>query len=119
MVSKQWLVAVAVAMFGTASLAAEYPDKKTERLWKAKCASCHGMDGKAQTDKGKEMKVRDMTTAEYQKKVTDEDIKKSMMEGVNRTKDGVKQEMDAYKDSLKPEQMDALTAYVRWVGEAK
>jgi cytochrome c6 len=119
MVGKKWVVAVTVAMFGTAALAAEYPDKKTERLWKSKCASCHGMDGKAQTDKGKEMKIRDMTSAEYQKKVTDEDIKKSMMEGTNRVKDGVKQEMDSYKDSLKPEQMDELAKYVRWVGQQK
>jgi len=28
-------------------------DPKTERLWKAKCASCHGIDGKGDTDQGK------------------------------------------------------------------
>ena len=92
------------------------PDKKTERLWKAKCASCHGMDGKAQTDKGKEMKVRDMTTPQYQKRLSDADLRKSMVEGINRTENGVKQEMDSYEDSLSPEQMDALGRYVRWVG---
>ena len=113
---KHWVVAGAVALFGTAALAADAPDKKTERLWKAKCASCHGMDGKGETDKGKEMKVRDMTTAEYQK-ISDADITKSMTDGINRTKDGVKQEMDSYKDSLKEEQMQALLNYTRWVAK--
>ena len=118
MSAKHWVVAAAVALFGTASLAADAPDKKTERLWKAKCASCHGMDGKGQTDKGKEMKVRDMTTPEYQK-ISDADIKKSMIDGINRTKDGVKQEMDSYKDSLKPEQIEEMVKYTRYVATMK
>lgn len=109
MKSGMWLV-IGLLVGGTA-FAGEV-DKKTERLWKAKCASCHGADGKAQTEKGKEMKVRDMSTAAYQKDVTDEKIKKALAEGVNTTKDGVKQEMDAYKD-LKPEQVDGLIAYIR------
>ena len=29
----------------------------------------------------------------------------------------VKQEMDGYKDSLQPDQIDALTAYVRSLGK--
>ena len=38
-------------------------DKKAERNWKAKCASCHGADGKGQTDQGKKLKVEDMSSA--------------------------------------------------------
>lgn len=110
MKSGMWLV-IGLLVGGTA-LAGEV-DKKTERTWKAKCASCHGADGKGQTEKGKQMKVSDMSTPAYQKKVTDEDIKKAINDGVNREKDGVKQEMDAYKDSLKPEQVDALVTYIR------
>ncbi len=48
------------------------PDKKVERLWKSKCGSCHGADGKAQTEKGKKMKMEDYTTAEWQKAKTDD-----------------------------------------------
>ena len=89
------------------------PDKKAERMWKAKCASCHGMDGKAATDQGKKAKVRDMTTPEYQK-ITDQQIKDALAKGVK--KDG--SEMEAYAD-LKPEQVDMLVNYVRWVGTKK
>jgi mono/diheme cytochrome c family protein len=86
-------------------------DKKTERLWKAQCASCHGQGGKADTGPGKAMKVQDMTTAEYQAK-TDDEFKKAIVNGVKTEKGGVKQEMDAYKD-LTPEQVDSLISLIR------
>jgi len=88
------------------------PDKKTERLWKSKCASCHGEDGKADTEKGKQMKVGDLTSAEAQKK-TDADFKKIINEGFKEEKGGVKKEMDPYQEELKPEQVDALVAFIR------
>lgn len=112
MSTKKWVVMLSVVLFGTAALA-QAPDKKTERLWKSKCSSCHGADGTADTKKGKEMKIRDMSTADYQAKLKDEDIRKSMVEGINRTEGGVKQEMESFEDTLKPEQLDALVAYVR------
>ncbi|HYV47885.1 MAG TPA: c-type cytochrome [Myxococcaceae bacterium] len=89
------------------------PDKKIERLWKSKCASCHGEDGKADTEKGKQMKIGDLTSADFQKKRTDEEMKKVINEGFKEEKGGVKKEMDPYKDELKPEQVDALVAYIR------
>jgi mono/diheme cytochrome c family protein len=98
---------------------ADAPDKKTERTWKAKCASCHGATGKGDTEQGQKQKVRDMTSAAFQKDVTDEAIKKSLLEGVKREHDGVKQEMESFKDTLKPEQMDALVKYVRALGGGK
>jgi cytochrome c6 len=88
------------------------PDKKTERLWKSKCASCHGEDGKGDTEKGKQMKTGDLTTAEAQKK-TDEELRKVINEGFKEEKGGVKKEMDPYKEELKPEQVDALIAFIR------
>src|SRR5512140_172314 len=89
------------------------PDKKAERMWKAKCASCHGMDGKAATDQGKKAGVRDMTTPEYQK-ITDQQIKDALAKGVKKDTGS----MEAYAD-LKPEQVDMLVNYVRWVGKKK
>ena len=112
MSTRKWIVMLSVVLFGGAVFA-QAPDKKTERLWKSKCSSCHGADGKADTKKGTEMKIRDMSTADYQAKLKDEDIKKSMLEGIDRTHDGVKQEMESFQDTLKPEQIDALVAYVR------
>src|SRR5882672_10554122 len=80
-----------LALICAASARAEV-DKKAERNWKGKCASCHGADGKGQTDQGKKMKVDDMTAASWQKG------------------DAV---MEGYKDKLDGAQIDGLVAYVR------
>jgi mono/diheme cytochrome c family protein len=88
-------------------------DKKTERLWKAKCASCHGADGKAATDQGKKMGVADYKTAQWQKGRSDSQLKKAILEGVKQERDGKKQEMDGYKDQLTPEQVEQLVAHIR------
>jgi cytochrome c553 len=88
-------------------------DKKIERLWKAKCASCHGADGKGKTEQGEKMGVSDYTDAAWQKAHSDADIKKAITEGVKREKAGKKQEMEPYKDKLSPEQIEQLIAYIR------
>ncbi len=103
-----------IAMFSvTAATSSFAADKKVERLWKKKCGSCHGGDGKADTEKGKKMKMHSVATAEWQKKNSDADIKKAINDGVKEEKDGVKKEMDAYKDELKPEELDGLVQYIR------
>ncbi len=104
----RWSLLLALGL-GLSAFAA---DKKTERTFNAKCGSCHGKDGKAQTDKGKQMKMRDMGSEEFQK-ATDDDMKKTITEGFKKEKDGVKQEMDSFKDELKPADIDALIKYVR------
>lgn len=107
-------LAVAIGLvFATSSYAA---DKKIERLWKAKCASCHGADGKAQTEKGKKMQVGDMTTADFQKK-SDADLTKVINEGFKEEKNGVKKEMDPYKDELKEGELEGLLALMREFGK--
>src|SRR6185369_5362809 len=88
-------------------------DPKVERLWKAKCASCHGVDGKAQTEQGKKMAMHDITTPAWQKSFTDEKIKQVILAGVDEQKEGKHKQMDAYKDKLKPEQVDQLVAFCR------
>ena len=86
---------------------------KVERTWKAKCASCHGDDCKAQTKKGQEMAVRDCSTADWNKNWTDEKIKKVIEDGVTGEREGKKKQMDGYKDKLDAAQIDALVALVR------
>ena len=92
---------------------AQAPDKKTERLWTSKCSSCHGVEGDGNTEQGKKMKVVDMTTAAWQSKRSDEYIKKAILEGTKKEEGGVKKEMDAYKDEINPDQLDALVKYIR------
>jgi mono/diheme cytochrome c family protein len=105
------VVSLATASLLLSATALPETDKKTERVWKAQCASCHGQGGKGDTEKGKHMKVQDMTTAEYQAKKDDE-FKKAILDGVKTESGGVKQEMDGYKD-LTPEQVNSLIALIR------
>jgi cytochrome c len=102
---------VAASVLLSATALAE-TDKKTERLWKAQCSSCHGAAGKGDTEQGQKMKIADMTAADFQAKPSDE-FKNAILNGVKKEKGGVKQEMTAFKDQLTPEQVDALIAYIR------
>jgi mono/diheme cytochrome c family protein len=95
------------------SLAAAEPNPQIERLWRAKCASCHGADGKGQTEQGKKMAVGDMSAAAWQAALTDDKVKAAISDGFKRDKNGVHQEMEAYKSKLRPDQIDGLVAYVR------
>lgn len=94
------------------STAALADDKKVERMWKTKCQSCHGADGRAQTDKGKKMQMLDLSSPEWQAKKSDDDLKKAIKSGTRSEKDGVKKEMDAY-DELTDEQLASLVAHIR------
>src|SRR5690348_1236066 len=86
-------------------LARAEADKKAEKLWKSKCATCHGADGKAQTEQGKKLGVLDYSDPAWQKAHSDEEIRKGIAEGVKG--------MDGYKDKLSAEQIDSLVAFVR------
>jgi mono/diheme cytochrome c family protein len=63
------------------------------------------------------MGVRDMSQAAWQKEFDDAKIKEAISGGIKREKGGKKQEMDAYKDKLRPEQVDSLVAYIRALGK--
>ena len=109
-----WAATVGLAL--TAPMlasAAGGADKKIERLWKAKCGSCHGADGTAQTDLAKEQGVADMSKAEWQKAFTDQQLKDATLNGIKREKNGKQQDMKGYKDALKPEEVDGLVSYMR------
>lgn len=91
------------------------PDAKIARMWKSKCGSCHGADGKAATSKGKKMLLNDLSTKAWQTSRTDAQIKKAIIEGVKKDKDGVTQEMEAFSE-LSAADVASLVQYVRWVG---
>ncbi len=98
------LAAASLLVGATAS--AQVDPKKVERAWKSKCASCHGATGKGDTDKGKQLKIVDMTTPAFQAKKDDE-LKKAINDGVEKEKS------HSFKSELTPEQVDALVAYIR------
>jgi cytochrome c553 len=76
--------------------------------YKAKCASCHGMDGNANTAKGKEMKVRAFSSAEV-KGMSDQKLLDVILKG--------KGKMQGYEKSLGKEKCQALVAYCRSLGK--
>lgn len=105
---KKLLVALSLVLLAPAARA-----DNTERTFMAKCASCHGEDGKGATTEGAKMGVTDMSAAAWQKQFTDAQLKTTIETGIKREKSGKKQEMEAYGKTLHAEQIDALIHYVR------
>jgi cytochrome c6 len=104
-------IRLAFVSFSLLSLSAfaDAPDKKTERTWKAKCGSCHGPDGKGDTEQGKKASVADMTAKAWQSAHPDDEMAKTIKEGSKKTdKHG---EMEAY--DLSPDEISKLVALIR------
>jgi mono/diheme cytochrome c family protein len=78
-------------------------DNTAEATYKAKCAMCHGPDGKGETTTGKTMKAGDFASPDVQK-MSDEDLAEAISKG--------KGKMPAYK-ALTADQVKGLVAYVR------
>jgi len=73
-------------------------------IYKAKCATCHGADGKGQSPMGKKMNLRDLGSPDVQKQ-TDKQLYDWTAAG--------KGKMPAYKDKLSDEEIKALVTYMR------
>jgi mono/diheme cytochrome c family protein len=76
--------------------------------FKAKCAGCHGPDGKGSTPAGKAVGVHDFTSPEVQK-MSDADLAGIISMGKNK--------MPAYAKTLKEPEITALVAYIRSLGK--
>jgi mono/diheme cytochrome c family protein len=99
---RQLILAAAFSLLISGSAWAEAAD-----LFKAKCSSCHGEDGKAHTKIGQKEKVDDFTTEKFQAGVTDEKILGIITNGVPDTK------MKAFSSKLTAEEIASLAKYVR------
>ena len=73
-------------------------------VYKAKCATCHGPDGKGETGMGKTLKLRSLGSADVQK-ITDADLTKVIADG--------KGKMPAYKGKLSDDEIKAVVAFIR------
>ena len=87
------IVGVAVAVYAAETKA---PSETFEKY----CAKCHGLDGKATTSKGKMLKARDFTDAEWQADESDAALIKSVTEG--------KDDMPPFGKKLTPEEIESL-----------
>jgi len=78
--------------------------------YKAKCAGCHGADGKANTGPAKALGAHDFGSDEVTK-MSDPDLITIVTAGKNK--------MPAYGKSLKDTEIKDLVAYVRDLGKQK
>jgi cytochrome c6 len=73
-------------------------------VFKAKCAPCHGADGKGDSSMGKMLKVRDLSSPEVQKQ-TNAELTAIIENG--------KGKMPAYKGKLSNGDISELVSYIR------
>ena len=79
-------------------------------LWNSNCAACHGKDGKGQTMMGKKLSIKDLTDANVQAALTDDQITQDIKDGI--TQDG-ETKMKSFSSKLSDDQIKALVAQVR------
>jgi len=103
------VIAVVLATIVFLSAPANADTAAAEATFKAKCAACHGPDGKGETATGKMMKVKDFSSEEVQK-MTDADLTAAITTG--------KGKMPPYK-TLSANQVKDLVAYIRAFGKKK
>jgi cytochrome c6 len=72
--------------------------------FKAKCAMCHGADGKGETSMGKTLKLRDLGSADVQSQ-SDSDLSGIITNG--------KGKMPKYDGKLTADQISDLVKYIR------
>jgi mono/diheme cytochrome c family protein len=78
-----------------------------ETIFKQRCGGCHGLDGKAQTTIGKNLKMRDLTSPEVQKQ-SDSEFIRTIANGQGR--------MPAYQLILGDDGIKAVVGYIREIG---
>ncbi len=103
------VIAAVLATIVFLSAPANADTAAAEATFKAKCAACHGPDGKGETATGKMMKVKDFSSEEVQK-MTDADLTAAITTG--------KGKMPPYK-TLSANQVKDLVAYIRAFGKKK
>src|SRR6516164_10547612 len=74
------VIAVVLAAMMVLSAAAKADAAAAQATYKAKCAMCHGPDGKGDTATGKMMKVKDFSSEEVQK-MSDADLATAITSG--------------------------------------
>jgi cytochrome c553 len=93
---------VAALLSSAPARAGVAPDAAAD--YKAKCASCHGADGKGTTPVGKAMNLRDLSSADVQGQ-TDDQLYEIIAKG--------KGKMPGYEKSLGVEKCKEQVAFIR------
>lgn len=81
-----------------------------EATYKAKCAMCHGAEGKGDSPMGKKLNIRDLGSPEVQKQ-TDAELTTIVTKGRGK--------MMPFEGKLTADQIGQLVAYIRELGKKK
>ncbi len=77
----------------------------------SKCTTCHGEDGRGDTEQGRKLNVPDFTDKKWSEQTSDKKMVSAIRNGEKDKKGKVL--MPAYRTKLSPQQIEALAAYVR------
>ena len=104
------LATVIVSLFaflGVASTARAADPAAAKKVYEDRCAKCHGLTGKGDGPKAKTLKKkpRDYTNKAEMAKLTDEQLKKEILDG--------KKPMPAFRGKIEENTVVDLIAYVR------
>jgi mono/diheme cytochrome c family protein len=102
------LIVISLALLIAGAVSVRAAD--TKELWEKNCAKCHGPDGKGKTKMGEKLEVKDYTSAKVQEDMKDEKMVKAIKDGV---KDGEKNKMKAYGETLSDDEIKALVKFIR------
>lgn len=101
---------IGIVLAGTLFLPSSLRAQSPAATYKAKCAGCHGADGKGNTAPGKALGVHDFSS-DAVTKMSDTDLINIVTTGKNK--------MPGYGKSLKDTEIKDLVAYIRELGKQK
>ena len=99
------MLAAGLILWGTSAAADD-----GAAIYKAKCAMCHGADGKGDTPMGKKLGLRDFASPEVQK-MSDDELIAVTTKGKNK--------MPAYENKLTAAQIKDVITYIRQLAKGK
>jgi mono/diheme cytochrome c family protein len=99
-----------VVLFSNPSGAVDASQDDAGKLFKAKCAVCHSADGSGNSPMGKNLKIRDLRSAEVQKQ-SDAQLSEIISKG--------KGKMPSFEKSLGKEQIRDLVGYIRGLAKKR
>ena len=98
------ILKASLAVIAMALVFSTYTLAQGADTFKAKCAACHGATGKADTTMGKNLKIRDFSSADVQKQ-SDAELTTIITDGKNK--------MPSYKGKLTDAQIGEVVKFIR------
>ena len=102
----RWIIAVSTV--GALGLSASSARAEVPEKWTKYCTKCHGDDGHGKTKMGEKLKVGDMTTADWQDKKKDDQMKARIRNGNPEVK-----QPGFAADKLTDGEVDTLVKFIR------